>query len=143
MPLSACILLDTLSLRPVVVFPASEGIESPLNSKSALSCATVRFGFAASSKAAAPATCGVAIEVPLNNEYVLLVVVLRMPRAGRPNVHRRQTKMGETGQRVIRVGRRHGDDVWHIVAARIVWHQIVVWLRRVRRITGSRNKQNP
>ena len=66
--LSDCMLLAIFSRRPVNVMPASEATGSPLNIKRLLSFVTVRFGFAASNNAAAPATCGVAIDVPLKNE---------------------------------------------------------------------------
>jgi hypothetical protein len=56
-----------LSRPPLDVFPANEGSGSVLESSVVLSAAVVRVGWAARTSAAAPATCGVAIEVPLRN----------------------------------------------------------------------------
>ena len=61
-------LFAILSRRPVIVLPFKEDTEAPLKISKLFNCCTVRFGFWASSNAAAPATCGVAIEVPLKNE---------------------------------------------------------------------------
>ena len=76
--------LKTLSRRPVTVLPCSDGTISPLNASNARSWLIERLLFAADSKAAAPATCGVAIEVPLSDPYVLAGSVLKIAVPGAP-----------------------------------------------------------
>jgi hypothetical protein len=55
-----------LSLPPVIVFPANDPSASTLELRIVFSCAAVHDGDCARSRAATPATCGVAIEVPAN-----------------------------------------------------------------------------
>ena len=50
---------------PLSTFPISAGIASPVVSSASFTCRYVRFGCLLQTKAARPATCGVAIEVPL------------------------------------------------------------------------------
>src|SRR5262249_50734700 len=50
---------------PVVVFPASEATGSTLLSSACRTSVTLALGFSENSRAAAPVTCGAAIEVPL------------------------------------------------------------------------------
>ena len=57
--------LATLSRPPLAVTPASDGFGSTLSSSSAFRPTAVDDGNAAFASAAAPATWGVAIEVPL------------------------------------------------------------------------------
>src|ERR1051325_495223 len=71
-------LFPMLRRRPVSVLSMSPVTMSPFVSRMFLICCTVRLGFCAQMSAAAPATCGDDIEVPLKNEYVLPGVVLRM-----------------------------------------------------------------
>ncbi len=54
----------TFSRPPVTVFPAREGTGSTLERIRSFSACAFICGFAAASNATAPATCGVAIEVP-------------------------------------------------------------------------------
>src|SRR5260370_22024001 len=89
----ACSDLKTLSRRPLSDFPWSAGSLSPLNDRSARNWLTERFGFAAHSKAAAPVTCGVAIEVPLKIPKLLLGRVLKMPTPGAPSITERAPKL--------------------------------------------------
>src|SRR5919201_2370960 len=57
--------LPMLSRPPLAVVPASDGLGSTLESSSVLSSLSVAEGNAAFARAAAPATRGVAIDVPL------------------------------------------------------------------------------
>ena len=57
--------------------PFSEGFLSTLRRILSLTWATVAVGNFVNRKAAAPATCGVAIEVPLKNSYDVASKVLR------------------------------------------------------------------
>ena len=50
---------------PLSTFPISAGIASPVVSSASFTCRYVRFGCLLQTKVARPATCGVAIEVPL------------------------------------------------------------------------------
>ena len=59
--------LLTLRRPPVTVIPFIEALGSTERMSSALSPYAVAVGKWALSRAAAPATCGVAIDVPLNN----------------------------------------------------------------------------
>ena len=61
--------LPTLSRPPLAVTVASDDFGSTLSSSSAFSPTAVADGKAAFASAAAPATCGVAIEVPLRYWY--------------------------------------------------------------------------
>ena len=53
------------SLPPVTVLPANEAVGTALDKSADLICAALEPGFTEAYKAAAPVTCGVAIEVPL------------------------------------------------------------------------------
>ena len=64
LPMHACSAWLTFSRRPVMVVPASEAADEPVLVRVLFSVA-VDSGHEASSSAAAPATCGVAIDVPL------------------------------------------------------------------------------
>ena len=55
------------SRRPETVLPVSPATGSAVSSSAALTSATVAEGLAENSTAAAPATCGEAIDVPLKN----------------------------------------------------------------------------
>ena len=66
-PLQARIALFTFNRPPVVVIPANEAIVSTLVSRLLLRPAVLSVQ-TESTNAAAPDTCGVAIEVPLKNE---------------------------------------------------------------------------
>src|SRR5438876_6630069 len=57
--------LQALRRPPVATFPESEATGSVWPRIAALTCAGVNPGLAALTRAATPATCGVAIEVPL------------------------------------------------------------------------------
>ena len=56
--------------------PASEAFGSTLRRILSLTWATVAVGNFVNRNAAAPATCGVAIEVPLKNEYAVALNVV-------------------------------------------------------------------
>src|SRR5690242_13783991 len=73
-----------LRRRPVRVLSTKLGRTSPSSNKKFFTCCTVRFGFCAHNNAAPPATCGVAIEVPLKNWYALLGIVLYTFSPGAP-----------------------------------------------------------
>ena len=53
----------------MATLPASDAFASTLRRILSLICATVAVGNFVARNAAAPATCGVAIEVPLKNSY--------------------------------------------------------------------------
>src|SRR5688500_1377205 len=72
-----CTALFTLRRPPVTVKPASDGSASTVPSSVAFSPA-VSIGHRDSTKAAAPDTWGVAMEVPLADWYALPVIVDRM-----------------------------------------------------------------
>src|SRR6185295_4852811 len=61
---------STFRRPPVLVVPASTATGSTVRSRSALSPAPVAPGNTAFASAAAPDTCGVAIDVPSSNRYV-------------------------------------------------------------------------
>ena len=65
-----------LSRPPLAVLPTSEATGSTLSMSLLFSWATESDGSTASARAATPATCGVAILVPLKVPYVLPGVVL-------------------------------------------------------------------
>ena len=55
----------TLSRPPVTVLPASEGSGSTPPTRASFTCCAVHSGWRVSTSAAAPATWGVAMDVPL------------------------------------------------------------------------------
>src|SRR5437879_1969594 len=75
--------LFALSLPPVSVMPESAGMGSTLLRRVLLSCAVLRLHLESTS-AAAPETCGVAMEVPLRYSYALLSVVDSTSTPGAP-----------------------------------------------------------
>ena len=77
-------ILFRFSRPPVTVLPAREAIGSTDPSSFWITCWAVAVGFLSQYTASAPATCGVAMLVPLNELYVLFRVVLRMDTPGAP-----------------------------------------------------------
>src|SRR5262245_51098860 len=71
-----------LSRPPDTTCPANCGKRSAPSSRACLISATVAPGLRSASSAATPDTCGAAIEVPLNELYVLSGVVLRTSTPG-------------------------------------------------------------
>src|SRR5262245_39114838 len=55
-----------LTRPPLTTLPASDGSRSAVASNWVMTCATVQFGWTSRIRATTPATCGVAIEVPLS-----------------------------------------------------------------------------
>jgi len=79
-----CIALKIFSRPPVLTIPEKAGRRSTLFINDALSEATERSGLYADNNAAAPATCGVAIDVPLSVAVEVFdeLYVLNIPDPG-------------------------------------------------------------
>src|SRR3954451_11706486 len=73
---------SALRRPPEATLPLSAGILSTPSRIACLTWAVVRLGSAASTRAATPATCGVAIEVPLRKAQWLSPVLTRLPAGG-------------------------------------------------------------
>src|ERR1700682_6007651 len=69
-PMGAPTALAAFSRPPVIVFPARLEIVSVLSRIALFTCAVVILGVFASTSAATPETCGVAMDVPLRYWYV-------------------------------------------------------------------------
>src|SRR5262249_37709918 len=81
-PPDAASALATLSRPPDATLPLRPATGSTLVRIREMTWLYVSEGFWPQTSAMAPVTCGVAIDVPLNDEYVLFGVVLRMPTPG-------------------------------------------------------------
>ena len=78
-----CNAARTLTRPPVIVGPSGQEPDQPCRCSAALRTAVVA-GHWASTRAAAPDTCGVAIDVPLKNAYPLFGTVDKTATPGAP-----------------------------------------------------------
>ena len=105
---------------PLTDKPASAGRRSTPSISASLDCAVFPSGSAASASAAAPLTCGAAIDVPLTAS----VFVVRNRRgdllARSEQVARRGAEVGERGAGVVGIGRADADHVGLVVRARVL-----------------------
>lgn len=76
--------LFTLSTPPVRVMPFNAGVVRTVERRPSLTCSYVQVGLYDQRRAAAPATCGEAIEVPLLLPYPLPRTVLTIDSPGAP-----------------------------------------------------------
>ena len=109
--------LFTFNRPPVTVLPASELIWSTLPIRFAFRLAVLRLQLESTS-AAAPATCGVAIEVPLKMEKPPLRTVEKDGRAGRSEINGRGAEAGEGRFIIPVVSRSHRHNVRGIIVGR-------------------------